>query len=49
MLGTPVHKEKAIKLIVWHNTRKAWFTPPSMFKLRKSSPYFMSPKIIKDI
>ena len=28
MLGTPVHKEKAMKSIVWHNTRKAGFTPP---------------------
>ena len=43
MLGTPVHLEKAIKSIVWHNTGKAEFTPPSMFKMRKSSPYVMSP------
>ena len=50
MLGTPVHKEKAMKSIVWHNTRKAGFTPPSMFKMRKSSPYVMSSPITnKDI
>ena len=49
MLGTPVHKEKAMKSIVWHNTKKAGFTHPSMFKLRKSSPYFMSPKTNKGI
>ena len=49
MLGTPVHREKAMKSIVWHNTRKAGFTPPSMFKLRKSSPYGMSPNLNKDI
>ena len=49
MLGTPVHREKAMESIVWHNTQKAWFTPPSMFKLRKNSPYVMSPNIKKDI
>ena len=48
MLRTPVHREKAMKSIVWYNTRKAGFTPP-MFKLRKSSPYVMSPNINKDI
>ena len=47
-LGTPFHRENAMKSIVWHNTRKAGFTPP-MFKLRKSSPYVMSPNINKDI
>ena len=49
MLGTPVHREKAMKSIVWHNTRKAGFTPPSMFKLRKSPPYGMSHNLNKDI
>ena len=49
MLRTPAHREKAMKSIVWHNTRKAGFTPPSMFKLRKSYPYGMSPNLNKDI
>ena len=49
MLETPVHREKAMKSIVWHNTKKAGFTPPSMFILRKSSPFVMSPNINKDI
>ena len=49
MLWTPLHKENAMKSIVWHNTRKARFTPPSMFKLRKNSPYVMSPNLDKDI
>ena len=49
MLGTLVHREKAMKSIVWHNTRKAGFTPPSMLRLRKSSPYGISPNINKDI
>ena len=31
--------KNAMKLILWHNTRKTGFTPPSMFKLRKSSPW----------
>ena len=43
MLGTPVHREKAMTSIVWHNIRKAGF------KLRKSSPYVMSPNLNKDI
>ena len=49
MLGTPVRREKAMKWIVWHNTQKAGFTPPSMFKLRKSSPHVMSHNINKYI
>ena len=49
MLGTPVHREKAMKSIVWHHTQKAGFTDPSMFKLRKRSPYVMSPNMNKDI
>ena len=49
MLGTPVHRKKAMKSIVWHHTKKAGFTDPSMFKLRKRSPYVMSPNMNKDI
>ena len=49
IFGTPVDKEKAMKSIVWHNTRKAGFTPPHMFKLRKKSHYSMSPETNKDI
>ena len=49
MLGTPIHREKAKKSIVWHKTKKIGFTKPSMFKLRKSSSYVMSPNINKDI
>ena len=36
-LGTPMHKEKALKSLIWHNSRRAGFTPPSHLKLRKTS------------
>ena len=49
MLGTPVHREKAMKSKVCHDTQKAGFAHPFMFKLRKSSPYVMSPNINIDI
>ena len=34
MIGTPVHKEKMFKSIVWHNSKRAGFTPPSDFVIR---------------
>ena len=34
---------------VFNNTRKTGFIPPSMFKMRKSSPYVMSRITNKDI
>ena len=49
MLETPVYREKAMKSIVWHNTKKAGFTPPSMIKLRKNSPHVISHNIDKYI
>ena len=37
-IGTPVHKEMALKSLVWHNSKRAGFVSPSDFRLRKSSP-----------
>ena len=45
MLGTPGHKEKALKSIMYHNVLKAGFTPPEKFTFRKSTPRNMSPLI----
>ena len=45
MLGTPGHKEKALKSIMYHNVLKAGFTPPGKFTFRKSTPRNMSPFI----
>lgn len=35
MLGTPGHQEKSLKSLVWHNSRRAGFTPPDHFRIRK--------------
>ena len=43
MLGTPSHKEKALKSLMYHNVLKAGFTPPGKFTFRKSTPRIMSP------
>ena len=38
-IGTPSHKEKSLKSFIWHNTKRAGFTPPpSKFNLKKCSP-----------
>ena len=41
VIGTPLHREKALKSIIWHNSKRAGYTPPSQFKL-KSSPLNIS-------
>ena len=38
-IGTPEHLEKSLKSLVWHNSKRAGFTPPSKLQLRKYSPY----------
>ena len=38
-IGTPKHLEKSLKSLVWHNSKRAGFTPPSKLQLRKYSPY----------
>ena len=37
--GTPKHLEKSLKSLIWHNSKRAGFTPPSKLQLRKNSPY----------
>ena len=37
-IGTPVHKEMALKSLVWHNSKRAGYVSPGDFILRKSSP-----------
>ena len=38
-IGTPVHKEMALKSLVWHKSRRAGYVSPSEFVLRRiSSP-----------
>ena len=37
-IGTPVHKEMALKSLVWHNSKRAGYVSPGDFQLRKSSP-----------
>ena len=34
MIGTPIHQEKMLKPMVWHNSKRAGFTPPAEFKIR---------------
>ena len=46
MLGTPGHKEKALKSIMYHNVLKSGFTPPGKFTFRKSTPRNMSPLLM---
>ena len=41
-IGTPVHKELALKSLVWHNSKRAGYVSPGDFQLRKSSPRFWS-------
>ena len=45
MIVTPIHAEKSLKSLVGHNSRRAGFTPPSKFSLRKSSCQLMSPTL----
>ena len=37
-IGTPVHKELALKSLVWHNSNRAGYVSPAEFRLRTSSP-----------
>ena len=37
-IGTPIHKEMALKSMVWHNSKRAGYVSPNDFRLRKSSP-----------
>ena len=37
-IGTPVHKELALKSLVWHNSKRAGYVSPAEFRLRTSSP-----------
>ena len=34
-LGTPIHHQKSLQSIVWHNSRKTGTTPAKEFRLRK--------------
>ena len=38
VIGTPVHREKTLKSIIWHNSLRAGFTKASDFRLRTASP-----------
>ena len=37
-IGTPIHKEMALKSLVWHNSKRAGYVSPNDFRIRKSSP-----------
>ena len=37
-IGTPIHKEMALKSLVWHNSKKAGYASSNDFTLRKISP-----------
>ena len=37
--GTPKHMEKSLKSLIWHNSKRAGFTPPSKLQLRTNSPH----------
>ena len=37
-IGTPIHKELALKSLVWHNSKRAGYVSPAEFRLRTSSP-----------
>ena len=41
-IGTLVHKDMALKSLVWHNSKRAGYVSPGDFQLRKSSPRFWS-------
>ena len=37
-IGTPIHKEMALKSLVWLNSKRAGYVSPNDFRLRNSSP-----------
>ena len=37
-IGTPVHKELALKSLVWHNSKRAGYVSTAKFRLRTSFP-----------
>ena len=45
-IGTPVHRDMALKSLAWHISRSAGFISPSEFRLRKSSPRTLSPNTV---
>ena len=44
VIATPKSQEKSLKSIVWHNSKKAGFTPPSRFK-KTNSPIIVFPQM----
>ena len=53
-IGTPVHKELALKSLVWHNSKRAGYVSPAEFRLRTSSPGpgvspLSSPRIVNSV
>ena len=49
-IGTPIHKELALKSLVWHNSKRAGYVSPAEFRLRtsspRSSPLSLSPRVL---
>ena len=49
-IGTPIHKELALKSLVWHNSNIAGYVSPAEFRLRtsssRSSPLSLSPSVL---
>ena len=37
VIGTPIHREKSLKSIIWHNSRRAGFTKSTEFRLRNKN------------
>ena len=37
-IGTPIHQQKSLQSLVWHNSKKAGQTPSCQMRLRFSSP-----------
>ena len=33
-IGTPIHKEMALKSLVWHNSKRAGYVSPNTYRLR---------------
>ena len=51
-IGTPVHKELALKSLVWHNSKRAGYVSPAEFRLRTSSPRvspLSSPRVVNSV
>ena len=44
-IGTPIHREKLLKSMIWHNSKRTGLTPPGKFTLRNSNNgLYSSPK-----